>query len=271
MSVADALPPTSPRPRARGALEPPLVPGAGEVEAAPALELEHGGRDGLEEPAVVRDEDDRGVDRGELALEPLEAVDVEVVRRLVEQEQVGVAGERAAERGARQLAAGEGGELAVEVGVAEAEPAQHGGGAVAPVPAARVLETRLRLGVAAQRRVVVRRRPPSPARAAAAPARSRRGRPRPRARTPAGSGRGRAAGAGRAARRVAPFWSAISPPWIVVSPMIARRSVVLPAPFWPASASRWPRSTENETPSKSGSPASSLRRLDAIRTATGLA
>ena len=25
-----------------------------------------------------------------------------------------------------------------------------------------------------------------------------------------------------------PFWSAISPPWIVVSPMIARSSVVLP-------------------------------------------
>ena len=65
-----------------------------------------------------------------------------------------------------------------------------------------------------------------------------------------------------------PFWSAISPPWIVVSPMIARSSVVLPEPFWPASASRWPRSTEKEIPSKSGSPENSLRRLDAIRTDT---
>jgi len=42
-----------------------------------------------------------------------------------------------------------------------------------------------------------------------------------------------------------PFCSAISPPWIVVSPMIARSSVVLPEPFWPASASRCPRATEN--------------------------
>jgi hypothetical protein len=48
-----------------------------------------------------------GVERLQLALEPLEALDVEVVRRLVEQQQVGVAAERARERGARQLAAGE--------------------------------------------------------------------------------------------------------------------------------------------------------------------
>ena len=106
----------------------------------------------------MRDEDDRGVDRRQLALEPLEALDVEVVRRLVEEQQVGIAGERAGERGARQLAAREGGELAVEVGVAEAEPAEHRGGAVAPAPAARVLEPRLRLAVAAQRRGIVRSR-----------------------------------------------------------------------------------------------------------------
>ena len=62
------------------------------------------------------DEDDGGVDRGQLALEPLEALDVEVVRRLVEQQQVGVARERATERGARQLAARERLELPVEVG-----------------------------------------------------------------------------------------------------------------------------------------------------------
>ena len=78
-----------------------------------------------------------------------------MVRRLVEQQQIGVARERAAERGARQLAARERLELPVEVVVAEAEPAQHRGGAVAPVPAARVLEPRLRLAVAAHRRVVV--------------------------------------------------------------------------------------------------------------------
>ena len=103
----------------------------------------------------MRDEDDGGVDRRQLALEPLEALDVEVVGGLVEEQQVGVAGERPAERGACQLAAGERLELPVEVVVVEAEPAQDGRGAVAPVPAAGVLEPRLRLAVAAHRRVVV--------------------------------------------------------------------------------------------------------------------
>ena len=91
----------------RRLLEPPLVPRAGEVRRAAGVELEHGGRRRLEEPAVVRDEDDAGVERRQLVLEPLEARHVEVVRRLVEEQQVGVAAERARERGARQLAAGE--------------------------------------------------------------------------------------------------------------------------------------------------------------------
>ena len=63
----------------------------------------------------MRDEDDRGVERLQLLLEPLEALDVEVVRRLVEQQQVGIAGERAGERGAGQLSAGERLERPVEV------------------------------------------------------------------------------------------------------------------------------------------------------------
>ena len=131
------------------------VPRAREVEAAPALELEHGRRHGLEEPAVVRHEHDRGVERRELLLEPLERFDVEVVRGLVEQQQVGIAGERPRQRGARQLAAREGGERAVEIGVAEPEPAQHRRGPVAPAPAAGVLEPCLGLAVAAQRRRIV--------------------------------------------------------------------------------------------------------------------
>jgi hypothetical protein len=38
----------------------------------------------------VRDEDHRGVERAQHPLEPLERLDVEVVRRLVEQQQVGL-------------------------------------------------------------------------------------------------------------------------------------------------------------------------------------
>src|SRR5439155_25298287 len=64
-----------------------------------------------------------------------------------------------------------------------------------------------------------------------------------------------------------PFWSATSPPWMLVSPASARSSVVLPAPFGPERATRSRRSTLNETPSNSGSPPSSLRRFDAISTA----
>ena len=89
-----------------------------------------------------------------------------MVRRLVEEQQVGLRCEGARERCARELAAGERLERPVEVGAREAEAADDGGGAVAPVVAAGVLEPRLRVGVAAERRAVVvarRHRPLEPA------------------------------------------------------------------------------------------------------------
>ena len=45
----------------------------------------------------MRDEDHRRVDRLQLALEPLQVLDVEVVGRLVEEQEVGCAGTRASE------------------------------------------------------------------------------------------------------------------------------------------------------------------------------
>src|SRR5262249_45589246 len=54
-----------------------------------------------------------------------------------------------------QLAAGEGRERPVEVGLAEAEPADDGAGALAPRIAAAVLEAGLRLRVAPERRGAV--------------------------------------------------------------------------------------------------------------------
>ena len=92
---------------ARRLLAPPHVPLAREVGRAAGLELEHRGRHRLEEPAVVRDEDDGCVQPDQRPLEPLEPLDVEMVRRLVEQQQVGIAGQRTRQRRARQLAAGE--------------------------------------------------------------------------------------------------------------------------------------------------------------------
>ena len=76
-------------------LGPPRVPGALEELRAPGLELQHRRADGLQEPAVVRDQHDRGVERLQVRLEPLQRLDVEVVGRLVEQQQVRVAGQRA--------------------------------------------------------------------------------------------------------------------------------------------------------------------------------
>src|SRR5207245_386534 len=129
---------------------PPRVPRAREVQRLAAVELEHRVCHGLEEPAVVRDDHDRRVQCLELALEPFEALDVEVIGRLVEQEEVGIAAEGAREGRARQLAAGERVELPIEVMLREAEAADDRRGVIAPAVPARMLELRLRLGVPSQ-------------------------------------------------------------------------------------------------------------------------
>ncbi len=93
----------------------------------------------------------RGVERLELLLEPLEVLDVEVVRRLVQEQQVGITGEGARQGGAGQLAAGKGLERPVEVRLRETESSQRLGSALAPGVAARMLEPRLGVRVAPQR------------------------------------------------------------------------------------------------------------------------
>src|SRR5204862_3761551 len=100
---------------ARGLLAAPRVPGAVEEARAAGLELEDGGADGLQEPAIVGHEDDGRVEVEQRLLEPLERLDVEVVGRLVEEQEVGLGGQGAGQRGARELAAREGPQRAVEV------------------------------------------------------------------------------------------------------------------------------------------------------------
>ncbi len=98
---------------------------------------------------------DGRVERHERLLQPLQRLDVEVVGWLVEQQQVGVAGERARQGRTRQLAAGERRQLALEVAlVLEAQAAHHRRRAIAPRPAAGVLQARLRAGVLVERRRV---------------------------------------------------------------------------------------------------------------------
>ena len=81
--------------RPRLALGPRLeVPGVAALVhvAAPAIELEDPGRHPVEHVTVVGDEDEPAAVRGEALLQPHDGVDVEVVGRLVEDQQDIVAG-----------------------------------------------------------------------------------------------------------------------------------------------------------------------------------
>ena len=252
--------------RPLGLLLAPRVPRPGEVGGAAGLELQGRVRDRFEKPAIVRDEQDGRLDRGQLALEPFDARDVQVVRRLVEEEEVRIAGQGTRKRRARELSAGEGGERPLEVGIGEPETADDRFGPVAPAVTTRVLEPRLGPGVGVQCPGVV-------AALGHGPLELRK----------LGFGRQKVGGPRKdvaAERQVALLWRplivegdprplASSPPSGRTSPVSIRRSVVLPAPFGPASATRSLRSTLKDTPSKSGEPLHSLRRFETMRTAMG--
>ena len=87
----------------------PLVCGvvAGVRAQQAAVEFDDARGHPVEEGPVVRDDDGRRVAGHQQALELLDAVDVEVIGRLVQQQYVGFQGKRAGERGALAFAAGE--------------------------------------------------------------------------------------------------------------------------------------------------------------------
>ncbi len=103
-------------------LEPARVV-ALERDAPAAVELEDPVGDVVEEVAVVGDRHDRARVLLQEALEPVDRLGVEVVGRLVEQQQVGVAEEQPAERDAALLAAGQGRDVGV---VGRAAQGVHG-------------------------------------------------------------------------------------------------------------------------------------------------
>ena len=76
-------------------------------DPAAAVELEDPARDVVEEVAIVGDRDDRARVVVEVTLEPGDRLGVEMVGRLVEQQQVGLAQQQPAQRDAAALAAGE--------------------------------------------------------------------------------------------------------------------------------------------------------------------
>ena len=86
-----------------------------ERNALAAVELEDPARDVVEEVPIVGDGDDRALVVGEEALEPRDRLRVEMVRRLVEQQQAGRREQQPAERDAAALAAGERRDVAVAV------------------------------------------------------------------------------------------------------------------------------------------------------------
>ena len=71
-------------------------------------ELEHAGAEGVQESTVVGDDDEAAGVACEVVLEPEESFEIEMVRRLVEEEQRGFGDEEAGEVGAHDPAAGEG-------------------------------------------------------------------------------------------------------------------------------------------------------------------
>ncbi len=71
------------------------------------MEFEQARGDAVEEVAVVGDEEDGAAEAAEVVFEPVEGLGVEVVGGLVEQEEVGLLQQDAAEAGAAQLPAGE--------------------------------------------------------------------------------------------------------------------------------------------------------------------
>jgi hypothetical protein len=86
-------------------------------DAAPAIELEDPAGDVVEEITIVRHGHDAALELGEIALEPVHRLGVEVVGGLVEQQHVGLLEEHATERDAALLAARE----LADVGVARRE------------------------------------------------------------------------------------------------------------------------------------------------------
>src|SRR5262249_55428983 len=86
------------------------------------LEGEDVGRDAVEKPAVVRDHDGAARELEQRLLERAQRVDVEVVRRLVEQEDVAARAEQLREVDAVALAAREVGDPLLLVATLEVEP-----------------------------------------------------------------------------------------------------------------------------------------------------
>ena len=101
------------------------------ADLAVALEGEDVGRDPVEEPAIVADDDGAARERLEAGLERPERVDVEVVRRLVEEQDVAARLEQLGQVDPVPLAARQLADELLLVGAAEVEARDVGPGRAA--------------------------------------------------------------------------------------------------------------------------------------------
>ena len=107
--------------------------------------------DALQQAPVVGHEDEGARVGEEVLLEPLDGVDVEVVGGLVEEEQVGGGEQAARQGGARELAAGQREQAALEERGRQAQPLDHALELGLVAVAAGELEAVLQLLIVAQR------------------------------------------------------------------------------------------------------------------------
>ena len=110
---------------------------------------------GVHEGAVVADDEDGAVVVGDKTSQPLDALEVQVVGGLVQQQQIGVAQEELGERDAHLPAARELGARALKVGDFEAQAGQDLAGIALELVAAQVLKAVLDLAVLVKERVDV--------------------------------------------------------------------------------------------------------------------
>ena len=124
-------------------LAEPRVPEGPQLAAAP-IQLEYGGGDRLEEVAVVRDEHHRTAHLGDRILEPLGALHVQVVGRLVQEQDVGPCDQGAGERRAGELTAREDRQRVGQARVRDTQPPRDAHHPGAPVVPAGALQGRVR-------------------------------------------------------------------------------------------------------------------------------
>ena len=207
----------------------------------------------------MRDDEHRAGEAGQELLQPRQAVEVEVVGRLVEQQHGRPREQHAGQQRARRLAAGQRAERRVERHVGDAERGARAVELRLQRPAAERAEALLRLAVGARARRGRRAglRAARARRAAATPRRApRRAGGRSSAPAPA------APGAGSRSGRPGP--SATAPRSGASTPASRRSSVVLPAPLGPTRPTRRSPDSVRLSPSKIVLSPYSACRSDAV-------